>query len=53
MLAGGLRRALDVVLRHQRATLAVFLGDHRLAGTATPPSPTGFFPQQDTGFLPA
>ena len=33
-------------------TLVVFLGDHGAGGrSSTPPSPTGFFPQQDTGFL--
>jgi HAE1 family hydrophobic/amphiphilic exporter-1 len=44
-------RALDVVLRHQRTTLGVFLGALVLAVVLYATAPTGFFPQQDTGFL--
>jgi HAE1 family hydrophobic/amphiphilic exporter-1 len=44
-------RALDRVLRHKPATLAVFLAT--MAGTVWLYAnvSTGFFPQQDTGFL--
>ncbi|HWF01143.1 MAG TPA: efflux RND transporter permease subunit [Caulobacteraceae bacterium] len=44
-------RALDVVLRHMRVTLAVFFAAAVLAGILYATVPTGFFPQQDTGFL--
>jgi HAE1 family hydrophobic/amphiphilic exporter-1 len=44
-------RALDVVLRHQRTTLGVFLGALVLAVVLYATAPTGFFPQQDTGFI--
>ena len=44
-------RALDVVLRHMRITLAVFVGTAVLAAILYATVPTGFFPQQDTGFL--
>jgi HAE1 family hydrophobic/amphiphilic exporter-1 len=43
--------ALDTVLEHRRITLAVFLGTIVLAGVLYATSSTGFFPQQDTGFL--
>ena len=47
----GYGRALDWVLRHEPATLAVFI----VTGLATIvlylTSHTGFFPQQDTGFI--
>jgi len=43
--------ALDVVLRHMRITLAVFLATAVGAGILYATVPTGFFPQQDTGFL--
>ena len=43
--------ALDVVLRHKRLTLAVFLATMALAVVLYVTVPTGFFPQQDTGFI--
>jgi HAE1 family hydrophobic/amphiphilic exporter-1 len=42
---------LDVVLRHMRLTLVVFLATMALAVVLYATVPTGFFPQQDTGFL--
>ena len=42
---------LDIVLRHQFLTLIVFLVTIALAGLFYATSSTGFFPQQDTGFL--
>jgi HAE1 family hydrophobic/amphiphilic exporter-1 len=42
---------LDIVLRHQFLTLMVFLVTIALAGLLYATSSTGFFPQQDTGFL--
>ncbi len=50
-LEAGYARALDVVLRHMRLTLVVFLGTMALAAILYATVPTGFFPQQDTGFL--
>jgi HAE1 family hydrophobic/amphiphilic exporter-1 len=47
----GYARALDVVLRHMRATLAVFVLTAIAAVTLYAIVPTGFFPQQDTGFI--
>ncbi|HEY2709233.1 MAG TPA: efflux RND transporter permease subunit [Caulobacteraceae bacterium] len=44
-------RALDTVLGHMRLTLAVFLATMGLAVFLYATVPTGFFPQQDTGFL--
>ncbi len=44
-------RALDVVLRHMRITLGVFLFTAAAAIVLYAVVPTGFFPQQDTGFL--
>jgi HAE1 family hydrophobic/amphiphilic exporter-1 len=43
--------ALDVVLRHMRITFAVFLATMILAVILYATVPTGFFPQQDTGFI--
>jgi hydrophobe/amphiphile efflux-1 (HAE1) family protein len=43
--------ALDVVLRHTRLTLAVFIVTVLLAIGLYAVVPTSFFPQQDTGFL--
>jgi hydrophobe/amphiphile efflux-1 (HAE1) family protein len=45
------RRALDVVLRHQRTTLAVFVATVALTGYLFVLIPKGFFPQQDTGLI--
>ncbi|HEX4198975.1 MAG TPA: efflux RND transporter permease subunit [Caulobacteraceae bacterium] len=47
----GYARALDVVLRHMRVTLAVFIITALAAVALYATVPTGFFPQQDTGFL--
>ncbi|MEE8662121.1 MAG: efflux RND transporter permease subunit [Acetobacter sp.] len=44
-------RALDVVLAHQRATLAVFAFTLVLTGFLGWEIPKGFFPVQDTGVL--
>ncbi|MDE2356167.1 MAG: efflux RND transporter permease subunit [Alphaproteobacteria bacterium] len=44
-------RALDVVLQHMRVTLAIFAATMGLAVFLYATVPTGFFPQQDTGFL--
>ncbi|HVN01946.1 MAG TPA: efflux RND transporter permease subunit [Caulobacteraceae bacterium] len=44
-------RALDVVLQHMRVTFFVFLGTMALAVALYVTVPTGFFPQQDTGFI--
>ena len=50
-LERGYARALDVVLRHMRITLGVFLATMALAVFLYATVPTGFFPQQDTGFI--
>jgi HAE1 family hydrophobic/amphiphilic exporter-1 len=47
----GYASALDVVLRHMRITLAVFVITALAAVALYATVPTGFFPQQDTGFL--
>jgi hydrophobe/amphiphile efflux-1 (HAE1) family protein len=44
-------RGLDIVLRHQRATLMVFLATVAAAITLYVAIPKGFFPQQDTGII--
>ncbi len=44
-------RGLDVVLRHMRLTLFVFLATAALAVWLYTTVPTGFFPQQDTGVI--
>ncbi len=50
-LEGGYSRALDWVLRHEPATLAVFLVTALATIVLYVTAHTGFFPQQDTGFL--
>ncbi len=50
-LEAGYARALDVVLRHKLLTLASFLATVAAAGVLYVITPTGFFPQQDTGFI--
>ncbi len=50
-LERGYARGLDVVLRHKLVTLVVFLATMVLAVVLYATVPTGFFPQQDTGFL--
>src|SRR5262249_41859467 len=44
-------KGLDVVLRHMRVTLAVFIATAAAAVVLYATVPTGFFPQQDTGFI--
>ena len=44
-------RGLDLVLRHQFATLCVFLATVALTGYLFITMPKGFFPQQDTGSI--
>jgi hydrophobe/amphiphile efflux-1 (HAE1) family protein len=50
-LIGGYRRVLDVVLRHQPLTLAVFLVTMALTAVLFVAIPKGFFPTQDTGLI--
>jgi len=50
-LESGYVRALDGVLRHKLLTLAVFLTTMVVAAWLYTTVSTGFFPQQDTGFL--
>ena len=50
-LESGYVRALDAVLRYKLLTLAVFLTTMVAAVWLYTPVSTGFFPQQDTGFL--
>jgi multidrug efflux pump subunit AcrB len=45
------RRTLDIVLRHQRATLAVFFATMALTIVLAIQIPKGFFPIQDTGII--
>ena len=47
----GYGRGLDVVLRHQFATLLLFVATAGLAGALFVVIPKGFFPQQDTGLI--
>jgi len=50
-LIGGYTRGLDWVLRHQRATLAVFFVTLATTVALYAVEPKGFFPQQDTGII--
>jgi HAE1 family hydrophobic/amphiphilic exporter-1 len=50
-LERGYARGLDAVMRHKGLTLFTFIGTGILAVALYVTSPTGFFPQQDTGFL--
>jgi HAE1 family hydrophobic/amphiphilic exporter-1 len=50
-MEAGYVRALDMVLRHKLVTLIVFLATMAAAVWLYATVPTGFFPQQDTGFL--
>ncbi|HEY2847554.1 MAG TPA: efflux RND transporter permease subunit, partial [Pyrinomonadaceae bacterium] len=52
-LLAGYRRTLDVVLRHQGITLAVFLATMALTVIMAVQIPKGFFPIQDTGLITA
>jgi hydrophobe/amphiphile efflux-1 (HAE1) family protein len=45
------QRTLDVVLRHQRLTLAVFFATMALTGAMLYYTPKGFFPIQDIGLI--
>ncbi len=47
----GYRRGLDIVLRHQFATLIVFIVTVCMTGVLFVTIPKGFFPTQDTGFI--
>jgi HAE1 family hydrophobic/amphiphilic exporter-1 len=50
-LLAGYRRGLDAVLKHEFATLCVFLITLALTVVMFIVSPKGFFPQQDTGLV--
>jgi HAE1 family hydrophobic/amphiphilic exporter-1 len=50
-LERGYARYLDIILRHQFTTLMVFVATVLAAVLLYATSSTGFFPQQDTGFL--
>jgi HAE1 family hydrophobic/amphiphilic exporter-1 len=52
-LERGYARWLDVVMRHKPLTLAVFVSTAILAVALYVTAHTGFFPQQDTGFIQA
>jgi hydrophobe/amphiphile efflux-1 (HAE1) family protein len=45
------RRTLDIVLRHQPVTLAVFFATRALTGAMVYSMPKGFFPIQDIGLI--
>jgi len=47
----GYARGLEIVLRHKRLTFGVFLATAAAAFILYLTVPTGFFPQQDTGFI--
>ncbi len=50
-MISGYRRTLDVVLRHQAITLAVFFATLALTIVMAIQIPKGFFPIQDTGLI--
>ncbi len=50
-MAAGYKRGLEFVLRHEFATLCVFLATLALSVAMFMFSPKGFFPQQDTGTI--
>ncbi|MBC7663197.1 MAG: efflux RND transporter permease subunit, partial [Caulobacter sp.] len=50
-LLAGYKRGLDVVMKHQFATLMVFLATLAATVVLFVVIPKGFFPQQDTGFI--
>ena len=50
-LESGYAKALDVVLEHKIITLCIFVGTVICAVCLYVVVPTGFFPQQDTGFI--
>ena len=47
----GYVRALDTVMRHKPLTLLIFIGTAALSVVFYVTAHTGFFPQQDTGFI--
>ena len=49
----GYDRGLDVVMRHKLLTMALFVATAVLSGVLYATAQTGFFPQQDTGFISA
>jgi multidrug efflux pump subunit AcrB len=51
LMRNGYEHGLDFVLRHQRATLAVFCCTVALTVVLYVEIPKGFFPQQDTGVI--
>ena len=51
LLISGYRRGLDVVLRHQFATLMVFFATMAVTAVMFASIPKGFFPIQDTGTI--
>ncbi len=51
VIAAGYKRGLELVLRHEFATLCVFLATLALSVVMFVFSPKGFFPQQDTGTI--
>jgi hydrophobe/amphiphile efflux-1 (HAE1) family protein len=51
LLLAGYRRSLDVALRHQRTTFAVFIATLLATAYLFVVIPKGFFPQQDTGLI--
>ncbi|HWM49037.1 MAG TPA: efflux RND transporter permease subunit [Xanthobacteraceae bacterium] len=50
-ILSGYRRTLDIVLRHQATTLAVFFATMALTVYLAVQIPKGFFPIQDTGLI--
>ncbi len=50
-MAAGYKRGLEFVLKHEFATLCVFLATLALSVVMFTFSPKGFFPQQDTGTI--
>jgi len=50
-LLAGYKRGLDVVMKHQFATLMMFLATLAATVALFIVIPKGFFPQQDTGFI--
>jgi HAE1 family hydrophobic/amphiphilic exporter-1 len=50
-MLNGYRRGLDVVMKHQFATLCVFIATMAATAVLYTVIPKGFFPQQDTGFI--
>ncbi len=51
MMLAAYRRGLDIVFRHQRITLGVFLATMAVTAVMFVTIPKGFFPTQDTGLI--